>query len=95
MWCKMDKEKPDFFKILEDKLAQRSWTIVSLILGMMAFTLGTTLYALIYKDIVAGLVFGQGFSIVDTALNVASIIFLGQFLLLLRRVIRTKKGTKL
>lgn len=90
----MDEEHPDFFKILEEKLVHQNWKTITFLLGICAFFIGSTLYALIYKDIVVGLAFGQGFSIVDTVLNVASILFLGQFLLLLLRVIRMKKGSK-
>lgn len=89
----MDK-KVDYYKILEEKLVQKSWGLVGFFMVLCTFVLGTTLYALFYKDVVIGIVYGEEFSIFDTVMNVFSIIFLGQFLMLLLRVIRAKKGSK-
>lgn len=92
----MSEEKPDFYKIVEEKLVQKSWGLVGFFMALCTFFWGTTLYALFYKDVVVGIVYGEEFSIFDTVMNILSIIFLGQFLLLLLRVIRTKKkGSKL
>lgn len=76
-------EKVDYFKILEEKLEQKSRIFLGALLVGFVFLSATTLYALIISA-----------SLFEIVLNVLSIIFLGQFLLMLLRVIRAKKGTK-
>lgn len=76
-------EQVDYFKILEEKLAQRSWTVIGFLLALFVFVVMTTLYALVLSS-----------SLFDIIFNILYLVFLGQFLLLLLRVIRTKKGKK-
>lgn len=76
-------EKVDYFKILEEKLEQKGWIFIGALLVGCVFLSATTLYALIISA-----------SLFEIVLNVLSILFLGQFALMLLRVIRAKKGTK-
>lgn len=88
---KEHQNKPDYMTILEEKLARRGWSVIGGLLAADVLMLVTTVIVLVYNDLLEGLVFGRGVSVMEIGGNIISIVFLVQFLFLLMRVAKGKR----